>query len=168
MGNGFAVGQGCGFLFQWVTGCCLGLYSRWVAVVICWWATGCCGGSPTVSADLQSPSIFFFFIFVWFFLLGDLWVWLHSEKCFHGGFVGLLWWWVCGFSNGGLRWIAVVGLLFLKFFFFILRCSKHCKIFSDYFPKYKQTLEKQSVSLKLFTFTNILRWRMFYIETNGA
>jgi hypothetical protein len=65
VGNGlFAVGQGCGFLFQWVTGCCLGLYSRWVAVVICWWATGCCGGSPTVSADLQSPSIFFFFFFI--------------------------------------------------------------------------------------------------------
>ena len=62
-----------------------------------------------------------------------------------------------------------MGLLFLKFFFFfILRCSKHCKIFSDYFPKYKQTLEKQSFSLKSFTFTNILRWRMFYVETNGA
>ena len=54
------------------------------------------------------------------------------------------------------------------FFFFILRCSKHCKIFSDYFPKYKQTPEKQSFSLKSFTFTNILRWRMFYVETNGA
>jgi hypothetical protein len=26
VGNGlFAMGQGCGFLFQWVTGCCLGL-----------------------------------------------------------------------------------------------------------------------------------------------
>ena len=63
----------------------------------------------------------------------------------------------------------MVGLLFLIFFFFsILRCSKHCKIFSDYFPKCKQTLEKQSFSLKSFTFINILRWRMFYVETNGA
>ncbi len=96
MGNGFAVGQGCGFLNQWVTGCCLGLYSRWVAVVICWWATGCCGGSPTVSANLLSPFIFFFFHFCLIFLVR--------------GFVGLiafrkmLSWWVCGF-------VVMVGLL---------------------------------------------------------
>ncbi len=42
------------------------------------------------------------------------------------------------------------------------------KYFSNYFPKCKQTLEKQSFSLKSFSFTNILRWRMFYVETNGA
>ena len=60
-------------------------------MVICWWATGCCGGSPTVSADLQSPYIFFFFFsFLFDFLVR--------------GFVGLiafrkmLSWWVCGFA----------------------------------------------------------------------
>ena len=90
--------------------------------------------------------------------------------CCDGGFAVMVGLWVCwvyGFSDGGLRWIAVVGLLFLKFFFFHFTLL-HCKIFSDYFPKYKQTPEKQSFSLKSFTFTNILRWRMFYVETNGA
>ena len=48
-------------------------------------------------------------------------------------------------------WLAVVvlgcdsggaGVCFTCVFFFILRCTKHCKIFSDYFPKCKQTLKK--------------------------
>jgi hypothetical protein len=42
------------------------------------------------------------------------------------------------------------------------------KYFRDYFPKCKQTLKKQLFSLRSFSFTNILRWRMFYVETNGA
>jgi hypothetical protein len=42
------------------------------------------------------------------------------------------------------------------------------KYFSDYFPECKQTLEKQTFSCKSFAFANILRWRMFYVETNGA
>jgi hypothetical protein len=46
--------------------------------------------------------------------------------------------------------------------------SNIIKYFRDYFPKCKQTLKKQSFSLKSFSFANILRWRIFYIETNGA
>jgi hypothetical protein len=42
------------------------------------------------------------------------------------------------------------------------------KYFRNYFPKCKQTLKKQSFFLKSFSFANILRWRMFYVETNGA
>ena len=61
-----------------------------------------------------------------------------------GGFtVGLIEWvllWVCGFFYNGLQWIynglrcgfafAVVSAFFL---FFILRFTKHCKIFSGLF-----------------------------------
>ena len=42
------------------------------------------------------------------------------------------------------------------------------KYLLDHFPKCKQTLEKQSFSLKSFAFANILRWRIFYVEINGA
>jgi hypothetical protein len=77
-----------------------------------------------------------------------------------GGFAVMVALWVC------LWWFAVdcgggyalaVGLLFLIFFIFILRCFKHYKIFSDYFSKCKQILKKQSFFLKSFTFINILR-----------
>ena len=71
-----------------------------------------------------------------------------------------------------LWWIAVVGLYlqwFLLFFFFSFYVAPNIvKYFRDYFPKCKQTLKKQSFSLKSFLFTNILLWRMFYVETNGA
>jgi hypothetical protein len=46
--------------------------------------------------------------------------------------------------------------------------THNVKYLLDHFPKCKQTLEKQSFSLKSFAFANILRWRMFYVETNGA
>jgi hypothetical protein len=94
--------------------------------------------------------------------------------CCDGGFAGFLGLQVCWVSGFAVdyRWIAVVGLHFavgfLIFFFFILRCSKHYKIFSDYFPECNQTQEKNLFSLKSFTFTNILRWKMIYSETNGA
>ena len=53
--------------------------------------------------------------------------------CGFAGLLGLLWWWFAV----DYRWIAVVGLhfavdfwIFFSFlFFFILRCSKHSKIF---------------------------------------
>jgi hypothetical protein len=54
------------------------------------------------------------------------------------------------------------GFLNFLFSFYVV------KYFSDYFPKCNQTLEKQLFSLKSFTFTNILRWRIFYVETNEA
>ena len=60
-----------------------------------------------------------------------------------------------------LRWIAVVGLhlqWFLLFFFFSFYVAPNIvKYFRDHFLKCKQTLKKQSFSLKLFSFTNILR-----------
>ena len=68
-----------------------------------------------------------------------------------------------------LRWIAVVGFhlqWFLLFFFFSFYVIPNIvKYFWDYFPKCKQTLKKQSFSLKSFSFTNILRWRIFYVKT---
>ena len=57
---------------------------------------------------------------------------------------------------------------FLNFLFSFYVAPNTVKYFSDYFPKCNQTLEKQLFSLKSFTFTNILRWKMFYVETNGA
>jgi hypothetical protein len=42
------------------------------------------------------------------------------------------------------------------------------KYFQKHFPKCKQTPEKQIFSCKSFAFTNILRWRIFYVKTNGA
>ena len=60
-----------------------------------------------------------------------------------------------------LRWIAVMGLhlqWFLFFFFFSFYVAPNIvKYFRDHFLKCKQTLKKQSFSLKLFSFTNILR-----------
>ena len=71
-----------------------------------------------------------------------------------------------------LRWIAVVDLhlqWFLLFLFFLFYVAPNIvTYFRDYFPKCKQTLKKQSFFLKSFSFTNILRWRMFYVEINGA
>jgi hypothetical protein len=72
-----------------------------------------------------------------------------------------------------LWWIAVVGLQhwvsdFFFFFLFILRCSKHCKTFFRLFSKMQPNTGKKKFSLKSFTFANILRWRIFYVETNGA
>jgi hypothetical protein len=71
-----------------------------------------------------------------------------------------------------LRWIAVWvcicnGFCFFSFFSFYV-APNIVKYFRDYFLKCKQTLKKQSFSLKSFSFTNILRWRMFYVETNKA
>ena len=37
-----------------------------------------------------------------------------------------------------------------------------------YFPECKQTPEKQTFSKKSFASENILRQKMFYVETNGA
>ena len=53
---------------------------------------------------------------------------------------------------------------------FVLRCSKHFNVeyFPEHFSECKQTLEKQIFSCKSFAFANILRQKIFYVETNGA
>ena len=81
-----------------------------------------------------------------------------------------------GVGLGG--WLAVVvlgcvsggaGVCFTCVFFFSFYVAPNIvKYFWDYFLKGKQTLKKQSFSLRSFSFANILRWRMFYVETNGA
>ena len=80
-----------------------------------------------------------------------------------------------GVGLGG--WLAVVvlgcvsggaGVCFTCVFFSFYVAPNIVKYFQDYFPKCKQTLKKQSFSLRSFSFANILRWRMFYVETNGA
>ena len=66
----------------------------------------------------------------------------------------LLWWWVCGFTVdcGGFTMDCGGGFAFAvvcDFFFFSFYVAPNVgKYFSDYFPKCKQTLEKQSFSLK--------------------
>ena len=67
----------------------------------------------------------------------------------------------CG---GGFAFTVVCDFFFFSFYV----APNVGKYFSDYFPKCKQTLEKQSFSLKSFAFANILRWRIFYVEINGA
>jgi predicted PurR-regulated permease PerM len=84
------------------------------------------------------------------------------------GFVGFFTVVCSGFTvdcGGGFAF-AVVSAFFLFFSFYV--APNIVKYFRDYFPKCKQTLKKQSFSLKSFSFTNILRWRMFYVETNEA
>ena len=78
-----------------------------------------------------------------------------------GGFFLLI---VVG-SGVGCRWVWVAGRGG-----FVLRYSKHTmqNIFWSIFLECKQTLEKQTFYYKSFAFTNILWWRMFYVETNGA
>ena len=49
-----------------------------------------------------------------------------------------------------------------------LSFTQHCKIFSEHFPECNQTRKKKSFSLKSFSFENILQWKIFYSETNGA
>ena len=78
------------------------------------------------------------------------------------GFGGWQWWFPFLVDSGGF------GCVFFFFFCFTLLQTHNVNYFPSIFLECKQILEKQSFSLKLFTFTNILRWRMFYIETNGA
>ena len=63
----------------------------------------------------------------------------------------------------GLQWFLIV---FFFFSFYVV--PNIVKYFQKHFPKFKQTQEKQIFSCKSFAFTNILRWRIFYSETNGA
>ena len=102
-------------------------------------------------ADLSfSFSFRFRFFFFFFFLVKNLWV---SDYVF-----------------GGLQWF-MVGLQWVSdcvFFFFILRCTKHCKIFFGLFSGMQPNTEIKLFFLKLFSFANILRWKIIYNETNGA
>jgi hypothetical protein len=85
----------------------------------------------------------------------------------------------CGVGVGGLRvgfgWLAGSGVISGGFGcgYFFLICftllqTHNVEYFLEHFPKCKQTLEKQIFSCKSFAFANILRWRIFYVETNGA
>jgi hypothetical protein len=79
------------------------------------------------------------------------------------------WVWVVGWQWWCWGVIPVVlGCILCVCFFSFYVAPNVVKYFRDYFPKYKQTLKKQSFSLRSFSFANILRWRMFYVETNGA
>ena len=76
--------------------------------------------------------------------------WLRAARGV-AGFVGL-WWWVCGFFYGGLRWIyggfaLAVGFWF--FFFFILCCSKHCKMFFRLFSGMQPNTGKKIIFLEI-------------------
>jgi hypothetical protein len=71
----------------------------------------------------------------------------------------------CG---GGFAFAVVSDFFFFFFFFSFYVAPNTVKYFSDYFPKCNQTQEKKLFSLKSFTFANILRWKIFYVETNGA
>ena len=55
-----------------------------------------------------------------------------------------------------------------KIFFSFYVAPNIVKYFPEHFPERKQTPEKQIFSCKSFAFANILRWRIFYVETNGA
>jgi hypothetical protein len=75
-------------------------------------------------------------------------------------------------GNGvGSRW-AVVWIVVgggcggWSFFFYIT--PNTVKYFTDHFPECNQTSENKSFSLKSFAFANILRWKVFYSETNGT
>ena len=70
----------------------------------------------------------------------------------------------CRGGGGFFVHFGGAGVCFLSFYV----APNIVKYFRDYFPKCKQTLKKQSFSLRSFSFANILRWRMFYDETNGA
>ena len=60
------------------------------------------------------------------------------------------------------------GYEFFFVFCFMLLQIHNVKYLLDHFPKYKQIPEKQSFFLKSFSFTNILRRKIIYIETNKA
>ena len=57
---------------------------------------------------------------------------------------------------------------FLNFFSSFYIAPNTVKYFRKHFPKCKQTPEKQIFSCKSFAFVNILQWKIFYVETNGA
>ena len=95
------------------------------------------------------------------------------------GVAGWVWGGFWGGSGGGFGWLAgsggagvcfwwCWGVFYVCVFFSFYVAPNIVKYFRDYFPKCKQTLKKQSFSLRSFSFANILRWRMFYVETNGA
>ena len=74
--------------------------------------------------------------------------------CYDGGLrliIGGLWWLVCT-----LEWVS-------EFSFFILRCSKHCKIFFRLFSKMQSNTGKTIIFseiiyiYKYFTVENVLR-----------
>jgi hypothetical protein len=71
-------------------------------------------------------------------------------------------------SRWAVVWIVMGGGCgdWSVFFFFFLRVPNTVKYFSEHFPKYNQTSENKSFSLKSFVFANILRWKIFYSETN--
>ena len=98
-----------------------------------------------------------------------LWWWVYR----FAGFVGLL---VCGFAMMVVcGWLSVdcgggfalcngfLKFFFLFSFFFILRCSKHCKIFFRLFSKMQSNIGKTIIFpeiiciFKHFTVENILR-----------
>ena len=61
----------------------------------------------------------------------------------------------CGVGLGGWQgWVCFTLLQTHNVEYFLEQC--------------KQTSEKQTFFRKSFVFVNILRWRIFYIETNGA
>ena len=69
---------------------------------------------------------------------------------------GELWWLAVGL--GGWQWWVC----------FTLLQTHNVEYFPEHFSECKQTLEKQIFSCKSFAFANILRQKMFYVETNGA
>jgi hypothetical protein len=72
--------------------------------------------------------------------------------------------WARGGRWCGLLWVedVVAGV----FFFYVT--PNTVKYFTYHFPECNQTSENKSFSLKSFAFANILRWKIFYSETNGA
>ena len=78
------------------------------------------------------------------------------------GFLEVIW--GCGLVMGMVGNSVFFFLIFFSFYV----APNTVKYFLEHFPEYKQTPEKQTFFCKLFAFANILRWRMFYIETNGA
>ena len=98
------------------------------------------------------------------FRLISVGVWL-AVRCGVGFGVGLggwQWWFPFLVDSGGF------GCVFFFLFCFTLLQTHNVNYFPSIFLECKQILEKQSFSLKSFTFANILRLKMFYVETNEA
>ena len=93
-----------------------------------------------------------------------------SRGGLRGGFRCVAGWvWVAGWQWGSfLVDCGGFGCVYFLLISFTLLQTHNVEYFLEHFPRVQINTEKQTFFCKSFAFVNILRQKMFYIETNGA